>query len=726
MYNATKPVQLIIEKHLWRGQNSQCKVSDLIYDIKQHIINIDGNENTKNVLDNIGKIEGKKTIDVEKLIKRASKIAYNEWINVIQIFHLIMAIAFEINHDTKEIYEYSNNEAAYVQPDLMLSAKNTTISKLIWEMPIYIRKSYTDRIANTIIANNSVIIKGNSGVGKYMLCLGLIKSIVLKQYPTLYKSNFLINPTPQQCQKRVNSQDESYTIAIIPFKYVNNVQVPISDEINNRSLTQRLKCIYIADSDSKMSTEKAKNVEDHISTTINIEPPEGIELKEIIKCNIYEIAKYVNLKYDENIIDYIVEASDRFDNSKHSQPAKALKMFTEVAYNKVNHKITSKYDIEGNLPANMDRANKVENTEISKIINNLSMYDITKETTENINISVKDIEKYITHKYNLSNEVLASMMSSNVREHLNGLKKKMLGRIYGQDEAVNEIIKSLWRRGLKVDPMTKPVSFMFIGKTGIGKSFSAKILSEYILGSESRMIRFDMSEYMEKHEVSKLIGSPPGYVGSNRRGRLTEEVSKNPYAILLFDEIEKAHRDILNIFLQILDDGILTDNQGNVVDFSKTIIIMTSNIGVDKAYLSNNRIGFSVSSKTEEEEDSERQKDIIKEEMEKEFRPEFINRLNKVIIFNSLYVKHLKMICKTRLEEIKNNALITIKYKNIDDIIAMIINIAKSDEYNLNKYSAREIKRVISDKVENMIIDKVASNEVSERGKITITANQIG
>ena len=292
--------------------------------------------------------------------------------------------------------------------------------------------------------------------------------------------------------------------------------------------------------------------------------------------------------------------------------------------------------------------------------------------------------------------------------HLDEILKKS---IIGQDEAVDAVARAIrrGRTGLK-DPSRPVGSFIFLGPTGVGKTELSKALADVMFGDESAMIRVDMSEYMEKHSVSKLIGSPPGYVGYDEGGQLTEKVRRHPYSVVLFDEIEKAHPDVFNILLQILDDGILTDAQGRRVDFKNTVIIMTSNVGASNI-LAQNQLGFAAEAPKEEED----MKAKVREALKATFRPEFLNRIDEIIIFNKLSDENIRRIASLMLEDVKKR----IEAKDIsisfdDDVIA---SLAKEGFDPV--YGARPLRRAIVRRVEDSFSEALLSGQVKAGDSVT-------
>lgn len=311
----------------------------------------------------------------------------------------------------------------------------------------------------------------------------------------------------------------------------------------------------------------------------------------------------------------------------------------------------------------------------------------------------------------------ASKLKQEEMEKLRHLEETLHARVIGQNEAVSAVARAIkrGRAGLK-DPKRPIGSFLFLGPTGVGKTELSKTLAEAMFGSENSLIRVDMSEYMEKHAVSKFIGSPPGYVGFEDGGQLTEKIRKHPYSVILFDEIEKAHPDVFNIMLQILDDGILTDAQGRTVDFKNTVIIMTSNLGASEI-LGNagSKLGFGNATETEATE-----KDKIKEkvmaEVKRTFKPEFLNRIDEIIVFDRLTKADIEKIAGLMLKSLeKRLAEEEIKVSFTDAAVSRI-----SDEGFDKVYGARPLRRAIQTKIEDMLSEKIIDGDVKSGDTISI------
>lgn len=294
------------------------------------------------------------------------------------------------------------------------------------------------------------------------------------------------------------------------------------------------------------------------------------------------------------------------------------------------------------------------------------------------------------------------------------LEKELHKRVIGQDEAVKAVSQAVKRGRVGLKDPNRPIgSFLFLGPTGVGKTELSKALAETVFGSEQAMIRVDMSEYMEKHSVSRMIGSPPGYVGYEEGGQLSEKVRRNPYSVILFDEIEKAHPDVFNILLQVLDDGHITDAHGRKVDFKQTIIIMTSNAGA-QAIIEPKRLGFM--SDTDEKKDYERMKSGVMEEVRRIFKPEFLNRIDEIMVFHPLNKEHIKKIV---------NILLGILEKRCEEQLEISLNVTNAAKEHIaeagfdSRYGARPLRRAIQNEIEDALANEILEGNI-KRGDVVL------
>jgi ATP-dependent Clp protease ATP-binding subunit ClpC len=304
-------------------------------------------------------------------------------------------------------------------------------------------------------------------------------------------------------------------------------------------------------------------------------------------------------------------------------------------------------------------------------------------------------------------KIPVNKMSVDDTKALLNLDKEIKGKVIGQDNAVVKIAKAIKRNRLGIKDPNRPIgSFIFLGSTGVGKTHLAKQLAKEMFGSEDSLIRVDMSEYQEKHSVSKLVGAPPGYVGYEEGGLLTEKVKNKPYSVILFDEVEKAHRDVFTILLQILDDGHATDSLGRKINFKNTLIILTTNLGVKKLQDFGTGIGFSSNSYSNEE----AKKQMLMKEMKNFFSPEFLNRIDDTIVFNSLQPEDIQKITRIELDKLVSR-LGEMKYKiTYDETLVEYLAKVGYDEL----YGARPLKRAIQDKVEDLLSEEVLTGKMIE------------
>lgn len=316
-------------------------------------------------------------------------------------------------------------------------------------------------------------------------------------------------------------------------------------------------------------------------------------------------------------------------------------------------------------------------------------------------------------------KIPVTRLTENEAEKLSKLENTLHKRVIGQEEAVSAVAKAVKRGRVGLKDPARPIgSFLFLGPTGVGKTEVAKALAEAVFGNEDAMIRVDMSEYMEKHSVSKMIGSPPGYVGHEDGGQLSEKVRRNPFSVILFDEIEKAHPDVFNILLQVLDDGHITDSQGRKVDFKNTIIIMTSNAGA-QSIVEPKKLGFA--SSDDEKQNYERMKNSVMEEVRRIFKPEFLNRIDETIVFRSLNKNDMKQIVTLMLKDL------TDRCKSQMDITLHVRDSVKNyivEKAYEPKYGARPLRRKIQNEIEDQLAEEILDGKVKKGDEVIVTTKK--
>ncbi|KAM3367142.1 hypothetical protein ACQJBY_009955 [Aegilops geniculata] len=348
--------------------------------------------------------------------------------------------------------------------------------------------------------------------------------------------------------------------------------------------------------------------------------------------------------------------------------------------------------------------------------------EMVKAETESGEVGPLVTEADIQHIVSSWTGIPVEKVSSDESDRLLKMEETLHTRIIGQDEAVKAISRAIRRARVGLKNPNRPIaSFIFSGPTGVGKSELAKALASYYFGSEEAMIRLDMSEFMERHTVSKLIGSPPGYVGYTEGGQLTEAVRRRPYTVVLFDEIEKAHPDVFNMMLQILEDGRLTDSKGRTVDFKNTLLIMTSNVGSSVIEKGGRKIGFDLDS-DEKDTSYNRIKSLVTEELKQYFRPEFLNRLDEMIVFRQLTKLEVKEIADIMLKEVFDR----LKAKEIDLQVTEKFRDRVVDEGYNPSYGARPLRRAIMRLLEDSLAEKMLAGEVKEGDSAIVDVDSDG
>jgi ATP-dependent Clp protease ATP-binding subunit ClpC len=430
--------------------------------------------------------------------------------------------------------------------------------------------------------------------------------------------------------------------------------------------------------------------------------------------------------YEPEVFETIVNLSSRFITDRQF-PDKAIDVMDELGSDKkINTKIPEIIEklkkesddlkdkkIQVVKSQNYEQAAKLRDEErklLSKLDDEKKKW-LDKQKDNKTPITVADVYEIISQ----ITGVPLSKIDERETTNLLNLEEKLKSKVIGQDEAISIISKSIRRNRVGIKDTNKPIgSFIFLGSTGVGKTYLAKSIAEILFGDSEKVIRVDMSEYMEKHNVAKLIGSPPGYVGYDEGGQLTEKIKNNPFSVVLFDEVEKAHKDVFNILLQILDEGHLTDSFGRKVNFTNTIVIMTSNIGAKKVSEFGKGVGFSSSSSASQ--NFEVKKSIVQKSLKQHFNPEFLNRVDDIISFNSLDKDVIKKIIEIEL----NKLGVRLKEKNYKVSFDKTI-VERISELNIQEdFGARPIKRIIQNMCEDYLSDSILKGEIKENESINL------
>ena len=458
-------------------------------------------------------------------------------------------------------------------------------------------------------------------------------------------------------------------------------------------------------------------------TTIQVDEPTEAETIEILYGIRDKYEAHHNVKITDEAIKSATKLSIRYITDRYL-PDKAIDLIDESA-SKIR---TRKFIEPDEIKKLQEEIEKIEKEKEESIYNQqferaANLRDREKEImgqlNENINkwekqknLDITEIrEENIAEVISKWTGIPIQRLNENENEKMLHLEENLHKRVIGQNEAVEAVSKAIRRGRIGLNDPNRPIgSFLFLGPTGVGKTELSKALAESIFDNESAMIRLDMSEYMEPHSISKIIGAPPGYVGFDNGGKLTEKVRRKPYSLILFDEIEKAHQDVMNLLLQILEDGRLTDSQGREVDFKNTIIIMTSNIGA--RYITDKKVLGFENDKNSNTKEYESTKEEIMKELKREFRPEFINRIDEIIVFHKLEENEITQIAQIMLKQVENR----LKEKNylvkIDSSVAEDISKTKIDK----NYGARPLRRTIQELVEDKIAEEILNGKI-ERNK---------
>lgn len=458
-----------------------------------------------------------------------------------------------------------------------------------------------------------------------------------------------------------------------------------------------------------------------------IEEPSEEETIQILKGlrDRYEV--YHKVRITDDAIEAAVKMSSRYINDRYL-PDKAIDLIDEAASKvrlstymsspkiKEIEKQIEQYEKEKEIAIKKEayeKAGEIKKKQNSAVeeLNKLKVLREKEKTEKELLVNAAEIADIISGW----TKIPVKKLEEEETDRLKKLEQILHDRVVGQDEAVTAVAKAIRRGRVGLKDPNRPIgSFLFLGPTGVGKTELSKALAESMFGKESSMIRVDMTEYMEKHSVSKLIGSPPGYVGYDEGGQLSEKVRQNPYSVILFDEIEKAHPDVFNILLQVLDDGHITDSTGRKVSFKNTVIIMTSNAGAERI-ISPKKLGFA--SVTDENENYKNMKNGVMEEVKRLFKPEFLNRIDEIIVFHSLTKENIKSIVSIMLQNISKRTMaqMNISIEIMDEAIDFIVEKGYDQHYG-----ARPLRRSIQTHIEDKLAEEVLEGTIKQGDSVVV------
>ena len=682
----------------------------------------------------------------------ASRLLNTMGANPQKLFVDILAAMGEDPAQYREEIQRGRNEEATLTPTLDQYSRDLTAMARAGRLdPVIGREKETERVIQILCrrGKNNPCLIGEPGVGKTAIVEGIAQSLVNGNVPDIV------------ADKRLVSLDMSGLVAKSKYrgefedrikKVINEVETAgnvllFIDELHTiigaggaegaldasnilkpalaRGDVQVIGATTIEE--YRKYIEKDAALEGRFQP-VQVEEPTEEESIEILKGlrKLYE--KHHHVQITDEGVEASVRLSARYVNDRFL-PDKAIDLMDEAA-------AKARLGMMHGSDEMMQLNREIHQTELD-MEHALQEGDIEKartwkETRENLQASREKLEKKnrrvsknkvpVVGENEIADVVAGwtkipvSRLTESEASRLQKLEETLHKRVIGQEEAVSAVSKAVRRGrvGLK-DPKRPIGSFLFLGPTGVGKTEVSKALAEAVFGNEESMIRVDMSEYMEKHSVSKMIGSPPGYVGHEDGGQLSEKVRRNPFSVILFDEIEKAHPDVFNILLQVLDDGHITDSQGRKVDFKNTIIIMTSNAGA-QSIIEPKKLGFGA--KEDEKQDHERMKASVMEEVKRIFKPEFLNRIDETIVFRALNKDDMKKIIGIMVRDLQKRCK---EQLQIDLVVREAAKESIVEKAYDRKYGARPLRRKLQDEVEDRLADALIRGEIHAKDRVIVT-----
>lgn len=682
----------------------------------------------------------------------ASRLLNTMGANPQKLFVDILAAMGEDPAQYREEIQRGRNEEATLTPTLDQYSRDLTAMARAGRLdPVIGREKETERVIQILCrrGKNNPCLIGEPGVGKTAIVEGIAQSLVNGNVPDIV------------ADKRLVSLDMSGLVAKSKYrgefedrikKVINEVETAgnvllFIDELHTiigaggaEGALDASNILKPALARGDVQVIGATTIEEYRKyiekdaalerrfQPVQVEEPTEEESIEILKGlrKLYE--KHHHVQITDEGVEASVRLSARYVNDRFL-PDKAIDLMDEAA---AKARLGMMHGSDDMMQLNREIHQTELDMEHALQEGDIEKARTWKETRENLQASREKLEKKnrrvsknkvpVVGENEIADVVAGwtkipvSRLTESEASRLQKLEETLHKRVIGQEEAVSAVSKAVRRGrvGLK-DPKRPIGSFLFLGPTGVGKTEVSKALAEAVFGNEESMIRVDMSEYMEKHSVSKMIGSPPGYVGHEDGGQLSEKVRRNPFSVILFDEIEKAHPDVFNILLQVLDDGHITDSQGRKVDFKNTIIIMTSNAGA-QSIIEPKKLGFGA--KEDEKQDHERMKASVMEEVKRIFKPEFLNRIDETIVFRALNKDDMKKIIGIMVRDLQKRCK---EQLQIDLVVREAAKESIVEKAYDRKYGARPLRRKLQDEVEDRLADALIRGEIHAKDRVIVT-----
>ena len=682
----------------------------------------------------------------------ASRLLNTMGANPQKLFVDILAAMGEDPAQYREEIQRGRNEEATLTPTLDQYSRDLTAMARAGRLdPVIGREKETERVIQILCrrGKNNPCLIGEPGVGKTAIVEGIAQSLVNGNVPDIV------------ADKRLVSLDMSGLVAKSKYrgefedrikKVINEVETAgnvllFIDELHTiigaggaEGALDASNILKPALARGDVQVIGATTIEEYRKyiekdaalerrfQPVQVEEPTEEESIEILKGlrKLYE--KHHHVQITDEGVEASVRLSARYVNDRFL-PDKAIDLMDEAA---ARARLGMMHGSDDMMQLNREIHQTELDMEHALQEGDIEKARTLKETRENLQASREKLEKKnrrvsknkvpVVGENEIADVVAGwtkipvSRLTESEASRLQKLEETLHKRVIGQEEAVSAVSKAVRRGrvGLK-DPKRPIGSFLFLGPTGVGKTEVSKALAEAVFGNEESMIRVDMSEYMEKHSVSKMIGSPPGYVGHEDGGQLSEKVRRNPFSVILFDEIEKAHPDVFNILLQVLDDGHITDSQGRKVDFKNTIIIMTSNAGA-QSIIEPKKLGFGA--KEDEKQDHERMKASVMEEVKRIFKPEFLNRIDETIVFRALNKDDMKKIIGIMVRDLQKRCK---EQLQIDLVVREAAKESIVEKAYDRKYGARPLRRKLQDEVEDRLADALIRGKIHAKDRVIVT-----